>query len=168
MLKYRHNGIIKAILKFEVKYPTTYQFIVFNLLSNCATITNFVVLWLSSLLFFKNMTQPFSWWIFDYSAKSSGGLGGFVSFLLAYICAQVVNYFVQRDMVFGAKFGAWKLFWYIVTVVVAGIVSVWMPPHIIAVLNPYVGGGSSTIANICNIIAQVAINWPMMKFVIMK
>ena len=54
------------------------------------------------------------------------------------------------------------------TVVFAGIVSVWMPPHIIAFLSSHIGNFSATVANICNIIAQVVINWPMMKFVIMK
>ncbi|MDY5603240.1 MAG: hypothetical protein SPF31_05905 [Lactobacillus delbrueckii] len=168
MLKHRKNGLIHGLLKFQAKNPTLYQFLVFNILSNCATVTNFVVLWLSTLLFFKHITQPFKWFIFDYSKPSTGGLGGFYSFILAYVCAQVVNYFVQRDVVFGAEFGKAKLFWYVVTVVFAGIVSVWMPPHIIAVLSPKIGNFSATVANICNIIAQVVINWPMMKFVIMK
>lgn len=52
-----------------------------------------------------------------------------------------------------------RLFWYIVTVVVAGIVSVWMPPYIIVWLNPYVGGLAATIANVANIVAQVVINY---------
>lgn len=168
MLRHKDNGMIHAILKWQAKYPNIYQFIIFNLLSNCATITNFVVLWLSTLLFFKNVTTPFTWWIFDYSKPSTGGLGGFYSFILAYVAAQIVNYFVQRNIVFGASFGAWKLFWYIITVLFAGLVSIWMPPHIIAWLAPYIHGFSATVANICNIIAQVIINWPMMKFVIMK
>ena len=168
MLKHKNNGIVHAILKWQIKYPNIYQFIIFNLLSNCATITNFAVLWLSTLLFFKNITTPFSWWIFNYSKPSTGGIGGFYSFILAYVCAQVVNYYVQRNIVFGASFGTWKLFWYIITVLFAGVVSIWMPPHIIELLSPFIHGFSATVANICNIIAQVIINWPMMKFVIMK
>ena len=43
MLKHKNNGIVHAILKWQIKYPNIYQFIIFNLLSNCATITNFAV-----------------------------------------------------------------------------------------------------------------------------
>lgn len=168
LLKNKNNRLIHSILIWQLNHPTFYQFIAFNLLSNCATITNFVVLWLSSLLFFKNFTSPFNWWLFDYSKPASGGIGGFYSFVLSYICAQIVNYFVQRNVVFGASFGKWKLFWYIITVLFAGLVSVILPPYIIGCLTPYFHEFSVTIANIFNIIAQVIINWPMMKFIVMK
>lgn len=156
------------VYRFKQAYPNIYEFIMFNLLSNIATITNFVVLWLGTLLFFRNMTQPFNWWIFHYG-KSQGGLGGFLAFLLAYVCAQIVNYFVQRYWVFDATVQISKTIgWYILTVTVAGIVSIWLPPYVIAFLNPYIHGWAPTVANIVNIIMQVIINYPMLKFVIMK
>lgn len=167
MAEKKHNVLVQAVIDFKNGHPDLYEFIMFNLLSNIATITNFVVLWLSTLLLFKNLVQPFDWWIFHYG-KNQGGLGGFFAFLLAYVCAQIVNYFVQKNLVFGASFGIDRLFWYVVTVVVAGIVSIWMPPYIITWLNPYVGGLAATIANVANIVAQVVINYPMMKFVIMR
>ena len=42
------------------------------------------------------------------------------------------------------------------------------PGYLVPVLTLYVGGAAVTLANVVNIIIQVAINYPMMKFVIMK
>ncbi|WP_439444175.1 GtrA family protein [Listeria aquatica] len=154
---------------FKEKHPDWTEFILFNLLSNVATITNFIMLWLGTGLLFKSFESiPFNWFIFHY-APENGGLGGFLSFLLAYICAQIVNFFVQRKFVFEADNAILKaLPWYILTVTVAGLVSVWLPPYIIRILHPYVGGFAATIANLVNIVLQVVINYPMMKFKIMK
>lgn len=65
--------------------------------------------------------------IFDYPVKESGdgGLCGFLGFLLAYICAQIVNFIVQRKVVFGANCSIKKVLpWYIGTVGVAGALSI--------------------------------------------
>lgn len=163
------NQKLKGLQAFKEKHPDVYEFILFNVMSNVATITNFVVLWIGSGWLFSQYSQtPFSWWIFSYNT-AQGGLGGFLSFLLAYVCAQIVNFIVQRKIVFSATIQIRKvLHWYILTVAFAGIVSIWLPPYVISVLSPYVGGLAATIANIVNIVLQVVINYPMLKFVIMK
>ncbi|WP_125706644.1 GtrA family protein [Lacticaseibacillus daqingensis] len=163
------KGLRGTVRAFKARHPDFYEFIMFNLWSNAATITNFVVLWFSTGLIFKALAAtPFHWFIFDYPVKS-GGLGGFYSFLLAYVAAQIVNYFVQRYIVFGAHNNiADSLPWYIGTVVFAGLVSVWLPPHVIAWLAPYIGGFAATVANVINIVLQVVINYPMLKFKVMK
>lgn len=162
--------MIKAIKKWKMKYPDLYEFILFNIMSNVATITNFAVLALTTGFLFKSFAdQPFKWFIFDYTVEN-GGLSGFLGFLTAYICAQVVNFIVQRKVVFGANCKIAKVLpWYILTVTVAGIISIWLPPHVIKLVTPYLGVTVATyIANIVNIILQVVINYPMLKFVIMK
>ncbi|MBK0348637.1 GtrA family protein [Aerococcaceae bacterium zg-ZJ1578] len=153
------------------EHPDLWEFIKFNVLSNVATITNFVVLWLgTSLLFTPFRDREFQWGIFDYRIEN-GGLTGFLSFLLAYVCAQIVNYIVQRHFVFGAKNDiSSTLHWYIITVVVAGILSIVLPPYVIGLVTNW-GislGFAQVLANIVNIVVQVVINYPMMKFVIMK
>lgn len=161
--------MIESVRNWKTQHPDLWEFIMFNLLSNCATITNFIILWLGNGLLFRNLDTPFRWMIFDYTAESSGGLGGFFSFLLAYVCAQCVNYVVQRKLVFGATVQISKTIgWYILTVTAAGIISVALPGYLIPAISPYVGGASVTIANVVNILMQVIINYPMMKFVIMK
>lgn len=165
----KEQKLIRAILSWKEKHPDLYEFILFNIMSNVATITNFCVLWIGNGLLFSAFAQKeFHWFIFDYPVKNSG-LGGFLSFLLAYVCAQIVNFIVQRKVVFGADVEIGKVIVpYVLTVLVAGIISIWLPPHVIGVLNPYVGGFAATIANVVNIVIQVVINYPMMKFVIMK
>lgn len=156
------------VTKFKEQHPDLFEFILFNLMSNVATITNFVVLWVSSGWLFKQVTGEFNWFIFHYAEKD-GGLGGFLSFLIAYVCAQIVNFIVQRKIVFSATVEIMKVLpWYIATVTVAGLISVWLPPYVMALTKPYVGALAATVANIVNILIQVAINYPMMKFKIMK
>lgn len=161
--------MLEGIKKWREKHPDLYEFILFNIMSNVATITNFSVLWICTGFIFKAFSeQSFDWFIFHYAVKD-GGLGGFLSFLLAYVCAQIVNFIVQRKVVFGANCNIAKsLPWYIATVTLAGIISVWLPPYVIGILTPYVGGFAATIANVVNIAIQVIINYPMLKFVIMK
>ncbi|MGT2912020.1 GtrA family protein [Streptococcus cameli] len=153
------------------KHPDLWEFIKFNVLSNIATITNFCVLWIGSSFLFKAFSnQPFEWFIFNYPVKN-GGLNGFLSFLLAYVAAQIVNYIVQRKLVFGAENDISKtIHWYILTVVVAGILSIVLPPYTTALFQQWgMGLGlAQTCANWVNIFVQVAVNYPMMKYVIMK
>jgi len=167
--KLKEQKFVQAILSWKEKHPDLYEFILFNIMSNVATITNFCMLWIGNGVLFSTMTDHnFKWFIFDYTVDK-GGLGGFLSFLLAYICAQIVNFIVQRKVVFGANVNITKVLpWYILTVVVAGIISIWLPPHVIGFIHPYVGAFAATIANVVNIVIQVVINYPMMKFVIMK
>ena len=95
--------MIKAIRGFREKHAELYEFILFNLFSNIATITNFAVLNLGNSLLFKSlMDVPFAFWIFDYTVES-GGLGGFLAFLLSFFCAQAVNFIVQRNLVFNSN-----------------------------------------------------------------
>lgn len=163
------QGTLTIVKKFKNDHPDLFEFILFNIMSNVATITNFIVLWLGTGWLFKRLAhQNFQWFIFNYD-KAQGGLAGFLSFLLAYICAQVVNFIVQRKVVFSADIKISKVLpWYILTVTVAGLISIWLPPYVISQLTPMFGGFATTMANIINIIIQVVINYPMMKFVIMR
>lgn len=164
---------MKVITQWRNKHPDLYEFILFNIMSNVATIVNFAVLAFGTGVLFRAFAEiPFHWLIFDYPVKISqdGGLCGFLSFLSAYICAQIVNFIVQRKVVFAADCNIIKVMpWYILTVTVAGIISIWLPPHMMRLADNYVSGTVATyFANIVNIIVQVAINYPMMKFVVMK
>lgn len=165
----KKQGPLMAIRKFKEKHPDLFEFIMFNIMSNVATITNFIVLWIGTGLLFASLSEiNFHWFIFNYSA-TEGGLAGFLSFLLAYVCAQIVNFIVQRKFVFSATVDIKKVLpWYILTVTVAGILSVWLPPYMIKLTQPFLHGFAPTFANIVNIVLQVVINYPMMKFKIMK
>lgn len=169
MIEEENLSVVKKIKAFKSSHPDLYEFIMFNIMSNVATITNFVILWLGTSVLFSSLSNvDFRWFIFNYTS-SEGGLGGFISFLLAYVCAQIVNFIVQRKVVFSATVEIKKVLpWYIGTVSFAGLVSVWLPPYVIQFVQPYVGEMAIIIANIVNIVLQVVINYPMMKYKIMK
>ncbi len=165
----KQKGLVTAIKNFKAKHPDLFEFILFNIMSNVATIVNFIVLWIGTGFLFSQLAGiNFHWFIFNYST-AEGGLSSFLSFLLAYVCAQIVNFFIQRKFVFSATIEIRKVLpLYILTVVFAGLISVWLPPHIIKLTQPFIHGLAPTLANVVNIVLQVVINYPMMKFKIMK
>lgn len=161
--------MINAIKAWGEKHPNLYEFILFNLLANIATITNFLVLMLGNALLFRAFAQvPFSWGPFSYTVEN-GGLCGFLSFLLSYGCAQTVNFIVQRKAVFHAnnKLGP-AIAIYIVAVLVVYVICLYVPTLIVAPLSGLVGGLAPYVANCVNILIQVLTLYPTMKFLVMK
>lgn len=164
---------MKMIKQWIADHPNIWEFILFNILSNCATVTNFVVMWLcTGFVFTAFKAQPFQFFIFNYTnVESDLGLCGFLSFLVATAAAQTVNFFVQKNWVFksNAQF-AQAVPKYIVLAVVLVIISAALPAYSQALfVNIGIPAAlAPTLANIVNIVAQVVISYPVMKFVIMK
>ena len=159
----------QKIKEWAERHPDIYEFIMFNLLANIATITNFLVLFLGETFLFRSFREMgFSWWLFDYSVEN-GGLCAFLSFLLSYASAQTVNFIVQRKAVFHAnnKLGP-AIVVYIVAVIVVYIICLYVPTLILAPLSKIIGGLASYAANCVNIMFQVVILFPTMKFLVMK
>ena len=160
-----------AVKKWIEEHPTLWEFIKFNILSNCATVTNFVVMWICTGFVFKAFSnQPFQFFIFNYTTAESLMLCGFLSFLVATAAAQTVNFFVQKNWVFksNAQF-AQAVPKYILLAVVLVIISAALPAYsqalFISIGVP--AGIAPTLANIVNIVVQVVISYPAMKFWIM-
>lgn len=162
--------MFSSIKKFKSKHEQLYEFIMFNLLSNIATITNFVVLNLGNSILFKAlMDREFSFWIFNYTVES-GGLGGFLSFLVSFFCAQAVNFVVQRNLVFNSnnKLGA-AIPIYLLTVVAVYIICLYIPTVVLEPISARVGNFWGTnLTNVINIFVQVIIIYPVLKYVVMK
>ena len=90
-----------AIKTWIRQHPDLWEFIKFNVLSNCATVTNFVVMWICTGFVFRGLrTRPFRFLMFNYTTSESLMLCGFLSFLMATAAAQSVNFIVQRNLVF--------------------------------------------------------------------
>ena len=155
---------------FRDKHAGWYEFIMFNLLSNIATITNFAVLNIGIAILFASLTDtPFSFWVFDYTVES-GGLGGVLAFLLSYACAQIVNFIVQRKLVFRAnnKLGI-NIAIYVATIVIVYFICLYVPTVILAPLTGWFGSfWAVNMTNGVNIVIQVIIIFPVLKFVVMK
>ena len=160
-----------AIKKWIDGHPTLWEFIKFNILSNVATVTNFVVMWVCTGFIFKSFSgQPFQFFIVNYTTPESLMLCGFLSFLVATAAAQTVNFFVQKNWVFksNAQF-AKAVPKYIVLAVVLVILSAALPAYSQALfINIGIPAGiAPTLANIVNILMQVVISYPTMKFWVM-
>lgn len=165
---------MNLIRKWIVKHPNIWEFILFNILSNVATVVNFVVMWIVSGVFcsLSLNTKPFKFFIFNYAdnIEKNLGLAGFLSFLFATALAQTVNFLVQKRFVFKSN-AAFKdaIPKYIVLAIVLVIISTALPAYSqkffgdIGVPSAFV----PTIANILNIVVQVVISYPAMKYVIM-
>lgn len=158
-------------MAWREKHPDLWEFILFNILSNCATVTNFVFMWLCTGFIFKSFsTQPFSFFIFNYTTPESLMLCGFLSFLVATAIAQTVNFFVQKNWVFksNAQFSK-AVPKYILLAVVLVIVSAALPAYSQALFMSWgvPAGIAPTLATILNVLVQVVLSYPAMKFWIM-
>lgn len=163
---------MSALRVWKEKHPDLWEFILFNILSNCATVTNFVVMWIcTGLVFIGLANRPFQFFIFNYTTVESLGLCGFLSFLTATAAAQTVNFFVQKYWVFKSNATFQKAVpKYIILAVVLVLISSALPAYSQAL---FIGVGipqglAPTLANILNILVQVVISYPTMKFVIMR
>ncbi len=163
---------MNAIKKWIDTHPNLWEFILFNLLSNCATITNFVVMWMcTGFVFTRFADQPFEFFIFNYTnVENDLGLCGFLSFLVATAAAQTVNFFVQKNLVFKSNAAFSKAVpKYILLAVVLVILSAALPAYsqMLLVNMGIPQGIVPTLANVVNILMQVVISYPAMKFFIM-
>lgn len=154
------------------KHPNIWEFILFNVLSNVSTVTNFVVMWLcTGFVFAAFHRTPFQFLMFRYTnVESDLGLCGFLSFLTATACAQAVNFFVQKHFVFksNAAFSQ-AVPKYVCLAVLLVVISAALPAYsqtvmVAAGISP---GVIPTLANVVNILVQVAVSYPVMKFFIM-
>ncbi len=160
-----------AFAAWKKAHPDLWEFIKFNILSNCATITNFLLMFVGTEFVFRSFRNiPFQWFIFDYRKEESLMLCGFLSFLLATAAAQSVNFLVQKNLVFRSnadfKTAVPK---YILLAVFLVIVSAALPAYSMQFFRSM--GVSETLAptlaNVLNIVVQVAVSYPLMKFVIL-
>lgn len=137
-----------------------------------ATITNFAVMWIGTGFVFASLSHtPFRFLIFNYTdVESDLGLCGFLSFLTATAFAQAVNFFVQKNFVFcsDAVF-AQAMPKYICLAVILVIVSAALPAYS-QTFFANIGVPQTvtpTLANAVNILVQVGLSYPAMKFWVM-
>jgi putative flippase GtrA len=159
-----------AFADWTERHRGLWEFVKFNVLSNISTITRFVCAWAGTALFVKalGMTEPFRLLFFDYTAAGSGGVGGFVTFLIAEVAAQVVNFFVQMKWVFKstADFGrAAPKFALLAALIV--VVNLILPGHVSNFCRSTFGmdaGLAGTVASVVNTLLAVVVSFPVLKF----
>lgn len=161
---------VRWALRFKQAHLALWQLILFNLLSLCATLTDLAVF---SLLDYWLLTPwktiGVTWWLLDYP-PASGGLAALVSTAAAYLCAQVVNFFVQRKGTFQANNSvAASGAMYFVMIVLIWFFQIWFSALLLRwflpVLGEYWGG---LMMRLANSLVSLIIQFPMNKFVIMR
>jgi putative flippase GtrA len=161
------------IRKLKKIHPELWQFICFNLLSNISTITRFVLTWTGTAVFVKliGLTTPFHFLIFDYTSEGSHGIGGFLTFLIAEIVAQTVNFFVQKNLVFKSDAGFGRsAIKYVILAALIVVVNLVLPGYVTEFCIYILGFGSglaATIASVVNTLLAVVVSYPLLKFWIM-
>jgi len=155
------------------KHPDLWEFIKFNILSNVSTIARFVLTWIGTAVFINGLKilSPFKFLIFDYTSEGSNGLGGFLTFLVAEVVAQIVNFYVQKTWVFKSNADFSKSApKYAVLAVVIVVVNLILPGHVTNFCKNQFGMGdglASTIATVVNTLLAVVVSYPLLKFWIM-
>lgn len=189
MDKVKNNGLLSKIgnlwTSFSEKHPGTAQFLMFFVLSNGITVLQMIL-----MPMFKNAFElttladtNFQIWqvgrnfdgspyyIFNYGAGTlaSGGGGGLAYFLAVQITmaiAQVINFFVQRNVTFKSKSNIWKAaFWYviayfIITIGAAALQGLYKAPIYNLFMNTWsMGSMGETLADFVTIIINCAISF---------
>lgn len=159
--------------QFQKEHPGAAQFVWFNLLSNCATLVNFAVMYLGNTFFFRAYeTVPFQFFIFHYTEplESTRGLCGFLSFFSANAAAQTVNFFVQKNLVFRSRASFRKAVpRYVLLACFLVIVSSALPAES-QTFFMHLGMSRQLApwaAQLLNVVIQVGVSYPAMKFWIM-
>lgn len=154
------------------RHPDLWEFILFNVLSNVSTIVRFAFAWVGTMVFVGvlGLTGPFSFLFFDYTSAGSNGLGGFLTFLVAEVLAQVVNFVVQKNWVFksDADFSAAAPKYALLAVVIV-VVNLVLPGHVTSLCMGMGldAGVAATVASVVNTVLAVVVSYPLLKFWIM-
>lgn len=154
------------------KHPALWEFLLFNVLSNVSTLVRFAATWLGTALMvgILGLTAPFRFLLFDYTTAGSNGIGGFLTFLLAEVLAQTVNFFVQKHLVFRSDAGfAIAAPRFAVLAVIIVLFSLVLPGHVTTWCQEagLADGFAATIASAVNTLLAVVISYPLLKFWVM-
>ena len=156
--------------KWTEEHKGLWEFIKFSVLSNISTVARFVMTWIGTAIFIDalGMTSPFGFLIFDYTSASSNGIGGFLTFLIAEVIAQVVNFFVQMKWVFKSK-ASFKTAApkYAVLAILIVVVNLILPGHVTEFCQGTLGMNAQlagTVASVVNTLLAVVVSFPVLKF----
>lgn len=137
------DPIVRVWRRFEERRPGTAQFLMFFVFSNAVTVLQFVLMpllrdWFNGTDLVNQSFQVFpvgsnvdgsQYFMFDYPAGqiSDGGGGGLAYFLAVQITlavAQIINFFLQRNITFKSNTSPWiAAMWYFIAYVVITFVA---------------------------------------------
>ncbi|MBO5712424.1 MAG: GtrA family protein [Acholeplasmatales bacterium] len=164
--------------KFKAKHPEIARFIVFFLSSNAVTIIQMLLQIILSAILLKtalvninfqylavpgatNIVTGGQYFIFDFAAGVEGG--GLAFFLATYITiaiAQVINFFLQRNVTFQSKSNPWiAAMWYFIAFVAITLISSALLGLYKKPIFDFFGASFEWLANIIVVIINCAISF---------
>ncbi len=179
------TGIKAGWKTFSKKHPTVAQFLIFFLVSNGITVLQMILMpafkgafGMTSLVntdfqvwHVGSNTDGTPYYIFNYAAGelSKGGGGGLAYFLAVEITmaiAQVINFFLQRNVTFkannsAAKAAMWiKIAYIIITIGAAALQGVYKAPiYNLFMSGLDMGAGGEAVADVITMLINSAISF---------
>ncbi len=180
--------------RFKTNHPAIAQFIVFFIISNGVTVLQMVMMPVIKYLFsFTSLVStsfqilPIGhnldgsvYYVFDYAAGSigSGGGGGLAYFLaveITLLIAQIINFFLQRNVTFKSdtsigKAAVWYFIaWLIISVGAAALQGLYKAPVYDFFMNLMGEGAGMTVADIITMLINCVISFwvffPILKII---
>lgn len=176
------NPIVRIWKNFSEKHPTIAQFLVFFIVSNGVTVLQMILMPLFKWGFgFTSLVDTNfqilqcgtvggnPYYVFDYAAGAiaEGGGGGLAYFLAVEITmaiAQVINFFLQRNVTFKsnssvAKAAFWYVLAYIIISIGAAALQGFYKDPIYGFFQGIMGGAGVTVADIVTMVINCAISF---------
>lgn len=190
----KNNKIVSMWKRLKEKHPNMVQFLVFFLISNGVTVLQMILMPLIKYIFgFTPLVNtafqiiPIGhnldgsiYYVFDYAmgAIGSGGGGGLAYFLAVEITlfiAQVINFFLQRNVTFKSNASIGKAaFWYfiswlIISVGAAALQGLYKTPTYSFMMAQFGDSFGMTLADIVTMLINCVISFwvffPIMKII---
>jgi putative flippase GtrA len=189
-----NNKVVELWKKMKKQHPNIVQFLVFFIISNGVTVLQMVLMPLIKYIFgFTTLVSTTFqiipaghnldgsiYYVFDYAkgAISSGGGGGLAYFLaveITLLIAQVINFFLQRNVTFKSNSSIGKAaFWYFVSWVIisigaAALQGLYKTPTYTFLIGKFGESLGTTMADIVTMLINCIISFwvffPVMKII---
>lgn len=176
--------------KFKQKHPEIATFLVFFISSNFVTIIQMLLqIILSSILLstalvninFQHLKVPGAtnfvtggqYYIFDFAAGEAGGLAFFLATYITIAIAQIINFFLQRNITFKSKSNPWiAALWYLIAFIAITLISSALLGLYKKPIFDLFGKSFEWLANIIVVIINCAISfwvfYPIFKVIFPK
>ncbi|RCX20607.1 hypothetical protein DFP94_103338 [Fontibacillus phaseoli] len=184
-MKQQTKGLIGLWNSYSKKHPGIAQFLMFFLLSNGVTVLQIVVMPMFKSMLAKTSLIDASfqilhlgsnfdgtpYYVFDYaagalSAGGGGGLAYFIAVQVAIGIAQVINFFLQRNITFKSNSNIWQAaFWYVIAYLIisvgaAAAQGLYKAPIYNLLMNTWgMGSSGETTADVITMIINSAISF---------
>lgn len=155
---------------FRDRHPALWQFLLFNVFSLAATITDLTVFsLLNGWLLVPWKSVGVTWWLLRYTPEA-GGLAALVATASAYLAAQIVNFFVQRKGTFHASNSvAASGVMYLVMIAAIWFFQIWFSALLLRWFVPVFGAfWGGLVMRMANGVVSLLIQFPVNKFIIMR